>query len=68
MNRHVMTTGELAALVCTHESTIYARVRDGSFVLEPLRIGRKLLFRTADVESLLRLPAGSLSADKASLR
>lgn len=61
MPTYLLNTPRLSELTQTNEWTIYDHVRRGDFPLEPLRIGRKIMWRTADVERLLGLEAGSLS-------
>lgn len=56
-----LTTPELSKLVPCDPGTIYKAVREGTFALDHLSVGRKILFRTSDVERWLGLEPGTLS-------
>ena len=57
----VIDTQRLAQLLETNERTVYQHVRDGDFPLEPIRIGRKILWSLASVERFLGLEPGALA-------
>jgi excisionase family DNA binding protein len=39
-----LTVAEVADLVGVHRITLYAAIKDGTFELVPIRVGRKILF------------------------
>lgn len=64
MAAFTLTTDELADLLRACSKTIYTQLAAGDFPLEPIRLGRKILWPTAAVERLLGLEAGALSNDQ----
>ena len=50
-----LTTPQLAALLGVHPESVYDGVRRGDFPLEPIRVGRRILWATAAVLRLLRV-------------
>ena len=47
------TPREVAEMLGVHPNTVYRAVEAGEFPIVPIRIGRKLLFATSQVERLL---------------
>jgi predicted DNA-binding transcriptional regulator AlpA len=56
-----MTVRETARALGCAEWTLYETVRRGTCPVEPVRLGRKLVFPIASVERLLHLEQGALS-------
>ena len=56
---HVSTHADLlrAAFGCLSRSTLYRALADGSLGVRPIRVGRRLMLRRADVLEVLGIPA-----------
>lgn len=51
----VLTTAELAQLLGVHPESIYDAARQGTFDLQPIRVGRRILWASAAVRRLLQV-------------
>jgi predicted DNA-binding transcriptional regulator AlpA len=60
MNRATMNAAALAELLGYSTWTIYQSVKAGTCPVEPIRIGRRLVWSTAKVAELLGVDAGDL--------
>ena len=50
-----MTAGQLARVLGLSENSLYRHAREGTCPVEPIRVGARLMWRTADVARVLGL-------------